>query len=588
MLFKPASLTRPSASQTIGAGQPPSPGAVSANPGLTIQDTAPLSGRLRDQPRGTPEPTRYPGVYDPMDNSVSALPKTAMEPGEPLNQWAAYYFERASAPEPVIGKTAALLPGVQLQPHQRELVDEVKERPDAGIRKLLYHSLGSGKSLSSIAAMETAGSPYTAVVPASLRANFNKELDKFTDRKTPVDVMSYTGVGAGKPITNTASMVFDEAHRLRNPESDLARQAMAQAMRAKNVLLLSGSPIVNQPSDLAPLISILNQKKMSTADFDAKYLDKRQVDPGFVAKMMGVRPGMQTYVKNVDVLKKSLAGKVDYYAPAAQDVRRTEQNFNVNMSPEQAGLYRSFFSDIPYSLRWKLQNQFPMSTNEQKKLMSFMSGPRMVSLSTLPFMRGHEDPSLAYRQSPKLQAAAAQLEALTARDPQAKAVIYSNFLKAGLEPYLAHLKEKNIPAAMFHGGLSDAQRRQIVADYNTGKIRALLLGPSGSEGISLQKTKLLQLLDPHWNEARLQQAIGRGIRFDSHRDLAPADREVLVQRFTSQLPGRWWGTSDERPADTILQDMAAQKELTNEKFRQVLREIGANGGRSSRTTDVRS
>ena len=69
-------------------------------------------------------------------------------------------------------------------------------------------------------------------------------------------------------------------------------------------------------------------------------------------------------------------------------------------------------------------------------------------------------------------------------------------LEAGLEPYAAALAAAKIPHPMFHGGLSDAQRKQTVDDYNTGKIRTLHLGPSGSEGLSLKGTRLIQLLDP--------------------------------------------------------------------------------------------
>lgn len=60
---------------------------------------------------------------------------------------------------PDLAKQAALKPDVQLQPHQQRILDRLKSGDK---RLLLYHGLGSGKSLSSLAAAEAAGGDYTA------------------------------------------------------------------------------------------------------------------------------------------------------------------------------------------------------------------------------------------------------------------------------------------------------------------------------------------------------------------------------------------------------------------------------------------
>jgi superfamily II DNA/RNA helicase len=156
-----------------------------------------------------------------------------------------------------------------------------------------------------------------------------------------------------------------------------------------------------------------------------------------------------------------------------------------------------------------------------------------------------------------------------------------------LQPYAAALAAKKIPYAIFHGGMTDADRKRAVADYNANRIRALLIAPAGSEGISLKGTSALQLLDPHWNEARLDQAIGRGIRFDSHTDLPPDQRKVRVQRFLSELPpgvlSRLWrwaiqtkpGTQMSNPGtDFYLENMARKKQQLNDQFLDELKQIG--------------
>ena len=46
----------------------------------------------------------------------------------------------------------------------------------------------------------------------------------------------------------------------------------------------------------------------------------------------------------------------------------------------------------------------------------------------------------------------------------------------------------------------------------------------------------MQILEPHWNEEKLKQVEGRGIRYKSHEDLPPEERNVNIQRFLATRP----------------------------------------------------
>lgn len=486
-------------------------------------------------------------------------------------------------PSDFFGKQADLLPSTSLRPHQQAIA-ATGEEPEA--RKLLYHALGSGKSLSSLAAAETAGEPYTAITPASLRPNYRKEQEKFTDQTLDSNLASYNAVARGT-VPPTPTMIFDEAQRMRNPESLTTQNAIGLARKAKHVYLNSATPIVNHPHDLTPLIEILTGKHFDPEEFDAKFIDERKISPGFFGFLQGVKPTTVPTMKNQGEFRKLLDGKVDYYAPEKPDVETKEEQYVDEMSPEQARLYRGFWDQLPWLMRWKLKHDFPLEREELTRLSSFLSGPRQVSLSTLPFMKGKADPYRAFEQSPKLQRAV-KLMTESLKDPETKGVAFSNFIDAGLSPYGAALDKAGIPYGMFHGGLNDAARKRVVDDYNAGKIRALLLGPSGGEGISLKGTRLLQLLDPHWNTARSEQAAGRGIRYDSHLHLPLEDRNVRVQRFTSRLPStvwqRLWRTvlrkkeDDPRKfepgVDTYLENLAKRKDELNQQFLDELRALG--------------
>jgi Helicase conserved C-terminal domain len=160
--------------------------------------------------------------------------------------------------------------------------------------------------------------------------------------------------------------------------------------------------------------------------------------------------------------------------------------------------------------------------------------------------------------------------------------VYSNFIDAGLTPYGAALRAEGIPFGQFHGTMTEEDRKQALSDYNAGKLRVLLLGPAAAEGISAKGTQLIQLLDPHWNEARLGQARGRGLRFDSHEGLPPELRNVRIQRFVAKMPkpgwlGRLFGATARPSADEVLEQQSRRKEELNDQFREVLRRVGSPG-----------
>lgn len=488
--------------------------------------------------------------------------------------------------EHLVEKRAKLLPGISLRPHQQEIAATGE---DDDTRMLLYHSLGSGKSLSGLSAAETAGEPYTAVTPASLRPNMRKEQEKFTDMTTPNQLVSYNSVAKGQ-VPPTPTLVMDEAQRLRNPDSLTTQNATELADQAKRVYLLSGTPIVNHPRELAPMIRILTGQQFDPEEFDRRFIDERKISPGLLGWLRGVKPVRVPQMKNKDEFEDLMRGHVHYYAPDKPDVEKQEEHIVTDMSPEQAKLYRGFWDQLPWLYRWKLQHSFPLSRQELVRLSSFLSGPRQVGLSTFPFMRGKADALTAYQQSPKLQRAMTEMRQLLDQDPEARGVAFSNFIDAGLTPYAAALQQAGIPHGVFHGGLNDATRKKVVEDYNNGRIRALLLGPSGGEGLSLKGTRMLQILDPHWNSARSEQAIGRGIRYDSHNYLPLEDRNVRVQRYVSQLPRtrmqRIWRSivgnrRDEDPrraspgVDTYLEDLAKRKDTLNDQFLAELQRIGS-------------
>ena len=368
------------------------------------------------------------------------------------------------------------------------------------------------------------------------------------------------------------------SQRARNPESGQAKALIAAAAKAKSLLLLSGTPVVNRPGDLAVPLQLLTGKKMSPDEFEGRYTGTRRTYPSILHRLIGWSSGSEPTLRRRRELERLLAGHVDYYAPANPTVPVAYEDHAVDMSEPQVQLYRGMLDQLPRHLKRQLRASVDPADEDLPRLMAFLTGPRQVGLSTLPFRRD-KDPLKAFEQSPKLQAAMGKMTERLA-DPRTKALVFSNFIDAGLTPYAAALAQAGIPHAVFHGGLSDAERKKLVADYNSGVTRVALIGPSGTEGLSFKGTQLIQLLDPHWQPTRSDQAIGRGLRFDSHTGLPEDLRHVTVQRFASRLPAGVAGrlaraTGFGQPeVDRRLTAMSDRKTRANRLILDLLQRVG--------------
>jgi hypothetical protein len=80
-----------------------------------------------------------------------------------------------------------------------------------------------------------------------------------------------------------------------------------------------------------------------------------------------------------------------------------------------------------------------------------------------------------------------------------------------------------------------------------------MLSPAGAEGITLRNTRQVHILEPFWNEARIEQIIGRAVRFCVHKDLPLDERKVDVFRY------KMVRHSNKPTADEKLENISRQK-----------------------------
>ncbi len=460
---------------------------------------------------------------------------------------------------------ARLKKEVRLKDHQKRVVKRLEKTPGL----LLYHGLGSGKTLSAIAS--TLNDPTDFVVPASLRENAKKELKKFT-RGNKAEVTSYNMFLKADKLKS--ALILDEAHRVGTAGTKITQDVIRKAPEYKKRILLTGTPIRNSPSEIAPLLRVLNPDSRvvtSPSEFNKKFVEKTPVDPGVLLRLLGAPAGHTKSMRNRQEFKNIVDGLIDYHAPSNKDYPTvSSKTYITPMNKKQLKLYSKAEGTVPWSVRLKIKHGIPLAPKEKVHFNFFANSTRQLSNTTSNF--GGDE------VTPKFQLMSKHIDKIVKN--KGKVLAYSNYLGSGIKEYSNLLTKKKIPHRMFDGSLNDKDRKQVVQDYNAGKVKALLISGAGSEGLDLKGTSDVQILEPHWNEARTDQVIGRAARYKSHSHLPSNKQRVKVRRYLSELPDgklhKYLGIgSRAKSADQYLSEMGKTKTKLNKEFLDVLKEVGS-------------
>lgn len=114
---------------------------------------------------------------------------------------------------------------------------------------------------------------------------------------------------------------------------------------------------------------------------------------------------------------------------------------------------------------------------------------------------------------------------------------FFGFMNVIKDPEMKNKKQDYFRYMEYHGGIDREIREKYKTIFNdvsnkyAEKIKIILISPAGSEGINLRNTRQVHIMEPYWNEVRIEQIIGRAIRQCSHEDLPLEERKVDVYRY---------------------------------------------------------
>lgn len=129
---------------------------------------------------------------------------------------------------------------------------------------------------------------------------------------------------------------------------------------------------------------------------------------------------------------------------------------------------------------------------------------------------------------------------------------------------------------IFDSRFNSTQRKTILNLFNNPKnkngefIKIIIGSPIISEGITLKNTRQVHILEPSWNMSRINQIIGRAVRFKSHELLDPTYRNVQVFKYVSVAEKQ---TPQLESIDKQKYILSEYKDRSNKTIERTLKEI---------------
>lgn len=449
---------------------------------------------------------------------------------------------------------------------------------------IVYHKVGSGKTLTAILVSQCFldRNPYYKVIvitPAGLLDNFKKEMETSYGnlRNThKYEYYSYQGFcnayKQGKVDCRRALFIIDEGHNLRTPykkskttgkETGVMNGIITDATRlASKVLILTGTPLYNSSNDIIQLYNMIKSP-----------VSPNQSQSSFSYDMLHCKISFYDTGKSPDFPKRK-----NHFIP-------------IEMNPQYLEKYEKLVEDTKLGM-------------EQRGALSIkLFGENNLQIFFNAIRRGVNN--LEDENSPKIQWV---VQKILNHETPGPIIVFSHWLDAGNKIVASELKKHSVPYAYIRGEVSMKQRVEIVKNYNQGKLRVLLISKAGGEGLDLKNTRTIILLEPSWNEASIEQVVGRGIRYKSHISLPPEERKVDVfyldhikptdkEHFTEL--GTWLknknitiGDKPQRPdcldpevisADLYLRSYMKKKQQEIKKYNSILEEMAIENNDCSKS-----
>jgi len=392
-----------------------------------------------------------------------------------------------------------------LLPYQEEAVRWCLDREEQG--GILAYDMGLGKTVIACAVMVARPMKTLVMLPTSLLSQWAAEVAKHTTGLSvsiyhgparqknrgelfEADIVLSTPAIVGRDIHNGIEFpqerwIIDEAHRLKNGDGKTYQRLEEGAHLAKYKLLLTGTPICNQVSDLVSLICLTNFEPYNHSSFwKGMHMPKK--------------------VKTVKKISEQVL------------LRRTKEDTIPELLPTLT------IKPVPVFLPEGIQTDtYEYFLDDEKILRRIL---RMRQASNNHKLLGkeiapHDEARLTEYETSELSVKVDALRKILEAVPLGEKVLVFSQFTSLLFRLCKELNYGAEEAYLYHGGLNAEQKSQMIETFKsspTAKILYINLRAGGC-GLNLVEANHVVMLEPYWNESEQKQAIDRVFRIGQQR-----------------------------------------------------------------------
>jgi SNF2 family DNA or RNA helicase len=437
-----------------------------------------------------------------------------------------------------------------LRPYQHHGLNWINTLHSLNLGGCLADDMGLGKTIQVLAFLQRIidkdDGLHLLAVPASLLSNWASEIQKFTPKlKYLIAHPSNQEFKKIKNITQTSFknynliittyglvrrskwckeinwsyLILDEAQAIKNPGTSQTKAI--KALKSKNRLALTGTPIENHPGDLWSLFDFIN--------------------PG----LLGSRSEFQTLTKNLAEDGKGMGKLKSIISPYILRRLKTDKKIITDL-PDKIELksysHLSKKQAVEYqALVTHIQNSLLESSGIQRK------GLILSSLSKFKQICNHSDQYLGTGGYNLIDSGKFELLkeiAETIFEKREKVLIFTQFKEIiiPLNSLLSELSGKK--GLILHGGTSIKKRKEAVEKFQSNEyIPYFILSlKAGGTGLNLTAANHVIHFDRWWNPAVENQATDRAFRIGQKK-------KVIVHKFVTK------GTLEEK-IDQMIEEKA--------------------------------
>jgi SWI/SNF-related matrix-associated actin-dependent regulator 1 of chromatin subfamily A len=316
--------------------------------------------------------------------------------------------------------------------------------------------------------------------------NWRHELDTWlTHTPDHVEIRSYEEITSGKASMQEYGLaVFDEAHYMKNP--DAGRTKACLALKAVHRLFLTGTPVVNRPMDMFPILHSMGMK-YTRQQFGKKFC------AGYL-KLVGWRPKKYAWDFTGSSNEEELGATLRRYVM----VRRTKKEVLTELPKKIRTVIEL---DIPYEETPEVTAAATRYFNAMDTAAENIADTEKVLFTELASVRKEE----ALRKIPAILTFIYDL-----LEEEQKIVVFA-YHREVLETLRSALNHKRVGNVLLYGGLGDVAKDTAVRVFQNDSDCKVFLGQltAAGTGLTLTASRTVVFAEHDWVPGNLTQCEDR-------------------------------------------------------------------------------